>query len=408
MEPQTLENRVRPGCVPRIRAGAFATIGLAALVAVVSGCNHTETEIPEVRVRTVDAYGVTLDEDASPQQVAYVLLRSIADDYAAARAKDFDAQRQAQELTFALAAPSKIEQRLLASANQLNPGRSKESLGPDRDKKLFKTVHYWAPIVGHYVASFADIDLETLVRDSWVTITPDGRTAHVYYPVAHDPGETDLDKAETATISIEMVPEQAQAGGPEYWRVARVQFLGRQFTAPKTPYVVQAYGMTLDDSATPAQVAAAMLRSLEDLAAAEQSGARDERASAMYRVFHLAASRQARAVAGQTDSFAAEGGDRLTRDLVKVVGRWLAQVQPLTTVASDSTAIDPARMQEANASTPGTVRVVCSPPQGSGVQEDVSVDLVRQQVEDKAFWRVMNVTGQEASPAAATQAAALN
>ena len=128
----------------------------------------------------------------------------------------------------------------------------------------------------------------------------------------------------------------------------------------------------------------------------------------MYRVFHLAASRQARAVAGQTDSFAAEGGDRLTRDLVKVVGRWLAQVQPLTTVASDSTAIDPARMQEANASTPGTVRVVCSPPQGSGVQEDVSVDLVRQQVEDKAFWRVMNVTGQEASPAAATQAAALN
>lgn len=408
MEPQTLENHVSVGRVHRIRTGAVAMIGLAALAAVFSGCNQTEPEVPEARVRTVEAYGVTLDADASPQQVAYVLFKSIADDYAAARVKDFDAQRKAQELTFALAAPSKIEERLLESANQINPSRKKESLGPDRDKKLFKTVHYWAPIVGHYVASFADIDLETLVRESWVTITPDGRTAHVYYPVVHDPGEADPDKAETATISIEMVPEQAQAGGPEYWRVARVQFLGRQFMAPGTPHVVQAYGMTLDASATPAQVAAAMLRSLADLAVAERSGARDERASAMYRVFHLSAPRQARAVAGQIDSSAAEGGDRLTRDLVRVVGRWLAQVQPLTTVANDSLAVDPARMREASGSTPGTVRVVYPAPQDAGAQADVMVDLVRQQVEDKAFWRVMNVTGQEASTAAATQAAAVN
>ncbi|MBU0719483.1 MAG: hypothetical protein KJ749_14655, partial [Planctomycetes bacterium] len=59
-------------------------------VALAAGCEsagagrlaNRKVEKPEVR--TVTHYGMTLDEDASPEEVAFVLLRAIRDDFYAA------------------------------------------------------------------------------------------------------------------------------------------------------------------------------------------------------------------------------------------------------------------------------------------------------------------------------------
>lgn len=378
----------------RSLAGMVAIAALAAGLVAMSGCRQAEADAPKAEVRTVEAYGVTLDPAASPQQVAYVLLRSIADDYAAVRAKDPAAQRKAQETTMSVAAPRRIEERLLATANQISPKAKKENLGPDRDKKLFKTVHYWAPIVGHYVASFADADLQTVVRDSWVAVGADGRTAHVYYPVAHDPGESDPEKAQTATIDIELSREpagDAQAGGAEYWRVSRVQFLGRQFRAPPAAQVVQAYGKTLDDSAGPAEVASAMLRTLADMAAAEQAGAKDQRVSAMCRAFSLSHPAQVLAQSGATPSPAGdETEDAITRTLAQAVIRWAELVQPFA-ATTGSTGFDAGRMQESAGPDGNTARVVHSPEQRPDAPEELTVELARKTDGGKSFWRVVNV-----------------
>ncbi|MBI4582060.1 MAG: hypothetical protein HY718_20350, partial [Planctomycetes bacterium] len=248
---------------------------------VFAGCTDDEEKPPAAEVRTVEAYGVTLGPEATPQEVVYVLLRSIADDYEAAKAKDAKAARSAQELTFSLAAPKIMEERLVGAVNQLND-LHKKSLGDERDARLFKTARYWAPIVGHYRASFQDIDLATLTRDSWVAMAADGRTAEFFHPVAHDRSQTDPAKAETATLKIELNRESAQAGGPEYWRVSRVRFLGRQFPAPSAAVLVSAYGLMLDESATPEQVASVLVRSLAEMAGAEKAGKKDVWASSLY------------------------------------------------------------------------------------------------------------------------------
>jgi|GEM_PF-861915 len=405
MATTTLSKRVFAGGGGRGLTGLLMLAGMLAGLGTMNGCSGpAEADIPKAQVKTVEAYGVTLGPDASPQQVAWVLLRSIADDYAAARAKDVDAQRKAQALTVAVAAPNKIEERLVGVANQLNPGLNKQSLGEDRDRRIFKTVHYWAPIVGHYVASFADMDLQTFVRESWATVTPDGQTAHVYLPVAHDPAQTDPGKTETATISIELSREKAEAGGPEYWRVSRVQFLGRRFRAPTQAHVVQAYDMTLDESATPAQVASAVLRSLGEMAAAEKVGAKDVRASAMYRVFNLAIPQ--RATVGRQPS---EASDATDQALTQTVLGWAALVAPLA-ATGDAPAFDPARMQPTAGPDSGTSRVLYSPAQSADTGT-IAVDLAQQQAGGKSFWRVVNVTTQAPAgqfvpqPAPATQAA---
>jgi hypothetical protein len=409
MATTTLSKRIFAGGGGRGLTGLVVLAGMLAGLGTVSGCsNPAEAEVPKAEVKTVEAYGVTLGPEASPQQVSWVLLKSVADDYAAARAKDAEAQKKAQATTMAVAAPNKIEERLVQTANQINPNLKKQSLGEDRDRKIFKTVHYWAPIVGHYVASFANMDLQTFVRESWVTTTPDGQIAHVYLPVSHDPAQTDPAKAETATLNIELSREKAEAGGPEYWRVSRVQFLGRQFRAPTVPAEVQAYGMTLDESAAPAQVASAVLRSLGEMVAAEKAGAKDVRASGMYRVFNLAYPAKAQeAGAGREASKTGETDDKTTQGLAQAVFRWAGLVAPVAT--GDAAAFDPARMQQTDAAGSDTVRVIYSP--GQAGAEKITVDLAQQQAGGKSFWRVVNVTteasaGQTApQPAPATQAA---
>jgi hypothetical protein len=211
-----------------------ATCLLAA--AVLAGCAKPQEEnIPPVRVGPVEAYGLTLDESASPQQVTYVLLRSLADDVQHARAGRRQEQRQALETTFAVAAHPTLEQRLIKATN-LARARPEPTLGEQRDRRIFELVRGWAPIVAYYVNSFDARRWPTFdaaVADQMrLRTASDPGTVHVLLDVASDPDDPNPEKHETATLDVEL--RQETAGGNTYWRVARLSYLPKAPPRPAT------------------------------------------------------------------------------------------------------------------------------------------------------------------------------
>jgi len=230
----------------------------------------------------VTAHDVTLDASATPRQVVYVLLRALADDVRAAQDYDRDAQKAAMDLAYSLAAYSTIERRLLATVN-LDGKEKQTSLGDQRNQKLFEFTKMWAPIVAHYIDSF-DTTFEDFAAKAWVLTGLSRRRAHVFYDVCHDPAETDPAKRQTATIDVELAEEKA--GGQSYWRVARIDYLGRTRAQPA---IVEAFGQTLDETAGPEQVAYVLLRALAREVELARNGTRNERRAAMMLTFSLAA-----------------------------------------------------------------------------------------------------------------------
>jgi len=221
--------------LPRLSTWVVA-IGVTGLVlAGMHGCTPEEEAIPSAKVKTVEAYGVMLDASAAPTDVAYVLLRSLADDVAAAQSHKHEEQEAANHLTFSLAAFEVIEARMLNFLNQNRPAhKKKSSLGDARAKKLFTAVNYWAPIVAHYVRSF-DTERGAAKQKMREVVGNGGKIAHVYYPVVHDPAQTDPAQQERAIIDIELAKvkgngaaEAADANetgeANSYWRVVRVGF----------------------------------------------------------------------------------------------------------------------------------------------------------------------------------------
>jgi len=200
------------------------SLGLFATLLGSTGCTKHTQDIPKPKVETVTAYNVTLDQDATPEQVAYVLLRALADDVTAAQAHEHKKQKEALNLTFSLAAYAQIEKQVIQTEN-LTRAKKIDSLGDLRNEKLYKFVKYWAPIVAHYIKSF-DTNPVTAAKKMKVHLTSDGTIANVLYPVSHDPTETDPAKQQTAVLNIKMVKEKA--GAISYWRVARLGYQPRQ------------------------------------------------------------------------------------------------------------------------------------------------------------------------------------
>jgi len=193
----------------------FIVLPVAAAGAFWAGC-ASEEPAPRAVVKPVTAYGLTLDENATPKQVAFVLLRSIADDVQAAQARETNRQKEALRLTYSLAAYSTIARRIGESQEQpTEPARSRV-----RDKRLYVSVKDWASIVAHYVASF-DTDYAAAARKMHVRTQTTG-TVHLLFDACHNPAETDPARQETATIEIELTREPA--GPLSYWRVAKVSF----------------------------------------------------------------------------------------------------------------------------------------------------------------------------------------
>ena len=207
------------------RRGWSVLLAVAIISAgMLTGCQK-DIEIPPIEVKEVVAYSVTLDESASPQQVVYVLLRALRDDFEAAQAKDRERQKEALKATFSVAAFSEIEKRLVRVFASGGEGKVGTGLGAHRDHKIYGVINHWTPIVGHYVRSF-DLDQAEAVAKMRVASLANGSSTHVYYDVSHDPQETDPAKQQRATLDVELVKEKASAGSRMYWRVARVAFHG--------------------------------------------------------------------------------------------------------------------------------------------------------------------------------------
>ena len=91
-------------------------------------------------IKTVTYYGVTLDQNATPEQVAFVALRAIRDDFLAKT----PAEREAA-----------LDKQFDVCAADAIASRNRSALS--RDELVHYVVSEWAPTVSHYVA---DIDIE--------------------------------------------------------------------------------------------------------------------------------------------------------------------------------------------------------------------------------------------------------
>ena len=124
-----------------LTASTIATAVTVMGVALPGGCKRdvrlADHQVRHPEVRTVSHYGLTLDESATPQQVSYVLLRAIHDDFTAETKDD---REHALDVQFDLCAAGAIAKR--------NP------TGLPRDEYLYTVIYRWTPTVAHYVQSF--------------------------------------------------------------------------------------------------------------------------------------------------------------------------------------------------------------------------------------------------------------
>lgn len=89
----------------------------------------------DLTIRPVTHYGLTLDDQATPQQVGFVLLRAMKEDY---DSKDPEARKAAMNILYDITAMDDI----LA----LNPS------GLDPADSIYTVVKNWTPTVSHYAA----------------------------------------------------------------------------------------------------------------------------------------------------------------------------------------------------------------------------------------------------------------
>jgi hypothetical protein len=123
----------------------WAAVGLTAtaagVLAVWCGCSGDTRlaghKIRSATVRSVTHYGVTLDQQAAPEQVAFVVLRAIRDDVSAKTKEDREAALDKQ---FDLCAANVLQKRNRTSM--------------PRDEFVHSVVYHWAPTVSHYVGDF--------------------------------------------------------------------------------------------------------------------------------------------------------------------------------------------------------------------------------------------------------------
>lgn len=161
-------------------------------------------KLREVTVRTVTHYGLTLDEQAEPEQVAYVLLRAMRDD---ALAKSPQDRETALDKQFDLAASGAI--------TALTPA------GFTAAETLHRVVSHWTPVVAHYAANF-DFDWEA-AKDRLVRLSisqAKGETQECQVLMELD--SPDGDANARAVLIVGLIQEKG------YWRAYRVGFVPNQ------------------------------------------------------------------------------------------------------------------------------------------------------------------------------------
>jgi hypothetical protein len=187
-------------------------IAVIVLGMVLTGCRRdarlADHALRDPDLGPVTAYGKTLDPTARPQEVVYVLLRAIADDYAAG--DDRAAREAALDTQFAISAADWIKQRM--GGDRLTEQEQRE--------QLYRVVQHWAPTLGFYRHDFTD-EYHDLVQ-----------RMHVNYPLQASA------KTEECTVYVNCTHPDPESAGPRsgavaiirlirvdgYWRVGWVGF----------------------------------------------------------------------------------------------------------------------------------------------------------------------------------------
>jgi len=180
----------------------LAALGLLTLTSCGRDARLADDKVREVPVSAVSAYGRTLDQDATPREVVYVLLKAVVDDYDAGY--DTKKREEAFDIELATSAPQTIKQRY----------RRRQPTETELTEYLYKVVRHWAPVLGYYVDDFR-VDYETL--SDRMTVQPDRRNPEesvVYLNVS--PPDSEKDPNAGAVARFHMTRE---AG---YWRISWV------------------------------------------------------------------------------------------------------------------------------------------------------------------------------------------
>ena len=195
---------------------AMAGLVMAALaVGLSAGCQRDTRlagrALRNPTVQTVTQYGVTLDQQADPVDVAYVALRAVREDVQAAGSAERD---KALDVQFSVCAPQAIGRN---NARRLKP-----------EEHLYNVVHQWAPTVSHYAADLPTDHAEA--RDRLVVLgePAEGEPDHderVVLMEAADPGG---DPHAQVVVAVYLTREQG------YWRVIHLGFAVPYRSMPDT------------------------------------------------------------------------------------------------------------------------------------------------------------------------------
>ena len=197
--------------IRRISYSGARGLYLAGGLAVLGGCNDEGRLVGQrarhVEVGVVTDQGLTLDKEAGPKEVVYVLLRAIKDDLESG--DDYEAREAAFDRQLNVCAPDTISQRSV-----------RKQLG--RDENVRRIVWHWAPTLAFYKDDFP----------------PDWPTAGRRLLEARKLNDRDPDGDQWTNVSLEL---QDPSGEPSasvvarfqlvreggYWRVVRVGFSRR-------------------------------------------------------------------------------------------------------------------------------------------------------------------------------------
>jgi len=191
--------------VRSLGAAVGVTAAAAAALAAWCGCGGDARlaghKVRSATVRSVSHYGLTLDQQASPEQVAFVLLRAIRDDVSAKTKGDREAALDKQ---FDLCAANVLQNKNLTRMS--------------RDEFVHGVVYHWAPTVSHYVGDFEtewDKASARLVRMKLTTDSKAGpEECEVHMELADPHGDP--------KARVVMVIWMVQDGG--FWRVTHLGF----------------------------------------------------------------------------------------------------------------------------------------------------------------------------------------
>ena len=117
------------------------------IVALLAGCKDPTIigyELKPVKTGPVEAYGLILDENSSPQDVVFVMFQAVRDDIQAAREHNRQAQLEAINLQAGIAASEWMH----ATFQQALERKSMPVLVTP-EESVFKLIRFWAPMLGH-------------------------------------------------------------------------------------------------------------------------------------------------------------------------------------------------------------------------------------------------------------------